>query len=71
MQALFDDRNQQVNGNRNPDLGIHRIFRVAVKGLDSQMLLDPFEEKFDLPSAPLQLGDGQGRQRKIVGEKRQ
>ena len=32
------------------------------------MLLDPLEEQLDLPAAAIQLGDGQGRQREVVGE---
>ena len=35
------------------------------------MLFDPFEEQFDLPPAAIQVGDGGGRQGKVVGEKHQ
>jgi len=33
----------------------------------SKVLLDPFEEEFDLPATPKQFGDGQCRQREVVG----
>ena len=33
------------------------------------MLLDPFEEQFDLPAATVQLGYGQCRQGEVVGQK--
>jgi len=32
------------------------------------MLLDPFEEKFHLPAAVVQLGDRQCRQGEVVGQ---
>lgn len=35
------------------------------------MLLDPFEEQLDLPSASIEFGDCEGRQRDVVGEKNQ
>ena len=35
------------------------------------MLLDPFEKQFHLPSAPIQIGDGERRQYKVVGLKDQ
>lgn len=33
------------------------------------MLLNPFEEQFDLPSALVEFGDGQRRKDEIVGQK--
>ena len=35
------------------------------------MLLDPFEEQLDLPAQTVELGDGKGGQREVVGEKDQ
>jgi hypothetical protein len=40
---------QHVNRHRDPDLSLHRILAGPVEGLDAQVLLDPFEEQFDLP----------------------
>ena len=34
-----------------------------------QVLLDPFEEQFDLPAALVQTRDGKRRQLEVVGEK--
>src|SRR4249920_3263072 len=50
-EALFDDGNQDVDGNRDPYLRPHRVVRRAVKLLDPKMLLYPFEKQFDLPAA--------------------
>jgi len=35
------------------------------------MLLYPFEKQFDLPPAPIELGNGESRQGKVVGQKNQ
>jgi hypothetical protein len=35
------------------------------------MLLDPFEEQFDLPEAPIQLGNGQRWHGEVVGQEDQ
>ncbi len=35
------------------------------------MLLDPFEEQLDLPTASIEFGDCEGWQREVVGEKNQ
>lgn len=37
--------------------------------LDAKMLLDPFEEQFDLPTVSIQLGNAQGGKVEVVGEK--
>ena len=71
LEFLLDDRDQDVGAHGNPDLGLHRVFGRAIKRLDSQMLLDPFEEKFHLPAALVQLRDCQGVQDKVVGQKNQ
>ena len=49
VQALFDDGDEHVDGDRDPDLGFDGIFRGAEKSLDAQVLLDPFEEQLDTP----------------------
>jgi len=67
FQLFFDDSHKDINGDGDPDLGFHRILRGPVKSLDAEMLLDPFEEQLDFPPAPEELGDGQGRQSKVVG----
>ena len=71
MKTLFDDRHQEINGDSDPDLRANGVFGDAVKGFDAQVLLDPFEEQFHLPSAAVELRDGQGRLAEIVGEKDQ
>jgi len=60
METLPDDGHQHVHGDGNPDLGLDGVEAGTVESLDSQVLLDPFEEEFDLPSTLVQLRDGQG-----------
>ena len=71
MQTFFQNCDEQIDGNGRPDLGMHRIGRRAVKSFDPPMLLEPFEEQFDLPAALKELGDGQSRHGEIIGQKDQ
>ena len=52
-------------------MGFDGVLRGSKKGLDTKMLLDPFEEQFHLPSAAIELSDGQWRQHEVVGKKDQ
>ena len=69
MEAFSDDGNKDIGGNGDPYLGFYRIDGRSVEGLDAEMLLDPFEEQFDLPSALVEIGNGQRRKDKIVSKK--
>src|ERR1022692_3568523 len=68
MQTFFQNGDAQINGDGGPDLGAHRVGRGAVKGFDAQMLLEPFEEEFDLPATPIELGNGQSWHGEVVGQ---
>ena len=68
MKLFLDDGNEDIGGYGAPDLGLHRILAGAEELLDSQMLLDPFEEQFDLPAALVQSGDSQRWQGRVVGQ---
>ena len=70
LETLLYNGNQDVRADGDPDLRLHRILAGAQKRLDTQVLLDPFEEQFDLPALPVQLCDQFGSQGKIVGQKR-
>ena len=54
---LFDNIDQHVNGDGNPDLSFYGIFRCTVERLYSQMLLDPAKEQFHLPAASVEIGN--------------
>ena len=70
-EALLDDCDEDVDRDGDPDLGLHCIFGCPEEPLDPQMLLDPFEEQFDLPAAFVERADGRGRQPELVGEEHQ
>jgi len=71
IQSLFDDGNEHIDGDRDPDLGLDGVFRGSEEGFDPQVLLDPLEEGFDLPSAFVEQRDAHGRQNKVIGQKDQ
>ena len=43
-EFFFDDGHEDVDADRNPNLCLHGVFRGPKECLDSQVLLDPFEE---------------------------
>ena len=71
MQTLFQNGDEQIDRDSAPDLRAHRVRTRAVEGFDAQVLLDPFEEQFDLPAAMIQLRNGQGGGGEVVGQKDQ
>ena len=71
VEALLDDGDEDIDGDRDPNLRLHRIFRRAVELLDPQVLLDPLEEKLHLPSIFVEGGNGQGWKSDMVGQKHQ
>ena len=71
MKLLFNDGNQHVGADSRPDLSLHGALACAEKVLDAQVLLDPFEEEFDLPAVFVQGCDGDGTQTGVVGKEDQ
>ena len=50
LHVMFDDANETICDNGNMYLETYCILRFSPKGLDAEMLLDPFEEQLNLPS---------------------
>jgi len=50
IQAFIDNGDQYVCADRDADLRLDRVLVGAIKRLDSQALLDPFEKQLDLPA---------------------
>ena len=44
---------------------------MPVEGLDAQVLLDPFEEQFQLPAALVELRHAEGGQGEVIGQEGQ
>ena len=59
---------QKIVTDGNPYLCEHGILGSSIECLYVQMLLYPFEEQLNLPSLPVQLGNGQCLKPKVVGE---
>ena len=55
-------------GHGDPDLGHHGVFRGAQEGFDFEVLFDPFKEKLHLPASFVNLGDGPGGKKEVVGQ---
>src|SRR5438477_329454 len=69
MEAFLDDRDEDINGHRDPDLSSHGVLGGAEETLEPKVLLDPLEEQLDLPTALVQSADGQRRKRKVIRQK--
>ena len=68
VEFLLEDGNEQVNADGNPDLGLDRVLRGSIEGLNGKILFDPFEKEFHTPTALVKLRNRQGRKGKVVGE---
>jgi hypothetical protein len=53
MRSPFDGSEQYIGGYGNPYLCLQSGFACATEGFDPQVLLDPFEEDFDLPATSI------------------
>lgn len=70
MQTFLRNRDQQVGRYGNPYLRLDGVLAGAEEDLDTQVLLDPFEEQFDLPALAIQVGDQLQLEREVVGQKK-
>ena len=62
-EAIFDDGDRHMDADRRPDLRLDRVLG-SKEGLDPQvLLLDPFEERLDLPPVFVKPGNRQSGQR--------
>ncbi len=59
MNLFFENDDQDVSRYGTQDLGLDCVLARAQKFLYSQVLFDPFEEKFDPPALLVQRGDSQ------------
>ena len=68
---LFGDGHQDVSGKGDPHLRLHGVLGGALESPDPQVLFDPGEEQFHPPAPPIEMGDDQGKQGKIVAQEGQ
>lgn len=67
VQPTFRDGHQEACANLHP----HAVEGSAVESAQAQVLLDPAEEQLDRPSPAIDLGDDQGIQVELIGDKDQ
>lgn len=65
---MLQEGKHQVDTHSDPDLRQHRISARSDKGLDLQILLDPLEEEFHLPTLFVDLGDRPCCETEVVGQ---
>ena len=70
MQTFLSNCDQHVSADRDPDLRFDRVLVGAIKRLDAQVLLYPFEEQLDLPALAVQVCNQLGFEGEVVGQKR-
>ena len=68
MKKFVNDGNQYVNADCGRDLGFDCVLGAAKEAFDPQVLFDPLEEQFDLPSLAAQFADRQSRQLHVIGQ---
>ena len=68
MKHFLGNSKQQVIADGNPYLRVDCILACAVERLNVQMLFDPFEETFYLPTFPVKFSNGQVRMYEVVGQ---
>jgi len=69
VKLLLDEENDHVGGHGAPDLRIDSVLVGAIKRLDAQVLLYPFEKQFDLPALAVQVCNLLGFECEVVGQK--
>lgn len=67
LEVVFDDSDETVGDNGRMDLYAYSILRLTPKALDSEVLSDPFEEEFNLPSVAVQKSDILGVEVEVIG----
>ena len=70
-ETFFGNGDQHISADRDPDLRLDRVLGSTKKCLDPQVLLDPFEEQLDLPSALIQRADFRWIQIELIAQEDQ
>ena len=67
FEVVLDDGNETVRDDGDMNLYAHGIFGLAPESFDTEMLLDPFEEKLHLPAVAVKQSDVLSREIEVVG----
>lgn len=66
LEVVLDNSDETVCDNGDMDLNTYSIVALSPERLDSEVLLDPFEEQFDLPPVFIKEGDVLGCKIEVV-----
>ena len=66
LEVVLNDTDETICDDGNVNLNTHRIFTLSPERLDSEVLLDPFEEQLDLPPVFIKEGDVLGCKIEVV-----
>ena len=66
LEVVLNDSNETVCDDGNMDLNAHRVIALSPERLDSEVLLDPFEEQFHLPPIFIKEGNVLGSKIEVV-----
>ena len=69
LQCELVEACQKINDHSDPDLGEHGVGSRTEEPLDLGVLLDAFEEQFDLPAGFVNIRDRSSRELEVVGQK--
>lgn len=71
LMDFFETGHHEVNADCDPDLGFDGVLGRAEERFDAEVLFDPLEEEFDVPTALVERGNSRGRESEMVGQKDQ
>ena len=66
LEVVFNDSDEAICDDGNMYLYTYGILRSSPKGLDAEVLLDPFEEQLNLPAILVQQGNVLGGKVEVV-----
>lgn len=69
VESFLEDGDKHIDRDGDPDLGLDGILGGAEEGFDAQVLLDPLEKEFHLPSVAVEIGHRLCGHDEIVGQK--
>ena len=68
MEPFFDNRHEQISTHGGPNLCFDGILTGPIESLYFEMLFDPLEEEFNLPTEPIDVGHRESREFLMVGQ---
>ena len=71
MIPFFQNSKNEIYDHSNPNLSLYGIGRSAIESFDPEILLNPFEEQFYLPTSFVKSSDSFSGKCKVVSQENQ